>query len=524
MTRRFIFIVCTAVCLALIGLVFIQIYWINNALILKQENFSQNVHSALNSVVSRLEKMNMATRLKRRLNFRKQGIRYLKMRDSLNRNAKENDFRVNVFEEFSSDSSGVLTKKTQLKTYAKDSSGISGYSVDVSYDNTNPFIIQKLDSSDDRFRWFTRHSDIANDIFDELISISIYHDFNQKIDTSVLDSVLNTELRNNGIDARYDYAIFNAATKKMVGKADTENMQSLLNSSYKVNLTPENVFIQPHYLSVYFPNEKTYILKTMWFMLSGSAVLILVIIFAFYYTVSAILHQKKLSDIKNDFINNMTHELKTPISTISLACEVLNDHSFEKSEEKKKSYVSIIRDENQRLAVLVENVLQTAILDRGEFKLKIQEIDVHDVIRQALGNAQLMVEKREGQIITSLNAGQNIIRADRVHLVNIIYNLIDNAVKYSQERPVIKVNTSNHNHSICISVEDNGTGISRENLKKIFDRFYRVPAGNIHNVKGFGLGLSYVKAVAEKHGGTVDVESEVGKGSIFCVTLPIHQT
>jgi two-component system phosphate regulon sensor histidine kinase PhoR len=229
-----------------------------------------------------------------------------------------------------------------------------------------------------------------------------------------------------------------------------------------------------------------------------------------------------LSEIKNDFISNMTHEFKTPISTISLACEVLSDKSIEKSPERMNKYVKMIGDENKRLSLLVENILQTAILDKGQLKLKIQSIDIHNLIEQTITNIKLQVENKEGEISTDLKAANAVINGDRVHITNIVFNLIDNALKYSGDHPVIKISTRNDSEGVFISVEDNGIGISKENQKRIFDTMYRVPTGNIHNVKGFGLGLSYVKAVVEKHGGSINVESELGKGSTFTIYLPYH--
>jgi two-component system phosphate regulon sensor histidine kinase PhoR len=258
----------------------------------------------------------------------------------------------------------------------------------------------------------------------------------------------------------------------------------------------------------------------MWVLLLVSLAFMLTLIFSFYYTISTIFKQKKLSEIKNDFISNMTHEFKTPISTISLAVEVLNDKSVEKSQERISNYVKMIGDENKRLSLLVENILQTAILDKGEFKLKIQNIDIHTLIEQSIHNIKLQVENKDGEIYTDLNAVRAVIQADRIHLTNIIFNLIDNALKYSKEKPVIKITTSSDEEGVFISVQDNGIGISKENQKRIFDTMYRVPTGNIHNVKGFGLGLSYVKAVVEKHGGSIKVESELGKGSTFTLYLP----
>jgi two-component system phosphate regulon sensor histidine kinase PhoR len=292
---------------------------------------------------------------------------------------------------------------------------------------------------------------------------------------------------------------------------------------FKINLSPNNVFVTPQYLSVHFPNQKNYLLKTMWVMLSVSVIVIFILVFAFYFSIATISKQKKLSAIKNDFISNMTHEFKTPISTISLAAEMLSDQSIAKTPEKQERFVKMIREENKRLSILVESILQTSILDKGEFKLKPTNIDVHEIISQAIQNTQLLIDQRNGRITKQLLADNCIIYADKVHLTNIVFNLIDNAVKYTKEQPEIVISTKNTKNGIEISVKDNGIGISKDNQRKIFDKFYRVPTGNVHNVKGFGLGLSYVQAVVQKHNGTIHVESELGKGSIFIIEMPYKQ-
>jgi len=232
------------------------------------------------------------------------------------------------------------------------------------------------------------------------------------------------------------------------------------------------------------------------------------------------LKQKKLSQIKNDFISNMTHEFKTPISTISLASEMLSDASISQTPDKQHKYLKMIRDENKRLSVLVESILQTSILDKGEFKLKPSELDIHEIINIAINNTQLLIAQRQGSVHTFLKATNFKLMADKVHLTNIIFNLIDNAIKYTKQHPEIVVTTYNTAEGIMIEIKDNGIGISKENQRKIFDKFYRVPTGNVHNVKGFGLGLSYVLAVVLKHNGTISVDSDLGKGSIFKVHLP----
>ena len=233
-----------------------------------------------------------------------------------------------------------------------------------------------------------------------------------------------------------------------------------------------------------------------------------------------IVRQKKVAVIKNDFINNMTNELKTPISTISLACEVLNDKDIPKTEERTSHYVNVINSENKRLGTLVENVLQSAVLDKGDFKLKLQEINIHTIIENIAKQAKVRLDAVNGQLVLNSIAEHYIITADKVHITNMISNLIDNAIKYSPTSPEIIITTRNVNDGVVIDVKDHGIGISKENVNKIFDKLYRVPTGNVHDVKGFGLGLSYVKAIIDKHQGTIKVSSQLGKGSTFSIHLP----
>jgi two-component system phosphate regulon sensor histidine kinase PhoR len=255
-------------------------------------------------------------------------------------------------------------------------------------------------------------------------------------------------------------------------------------------------------------------------MLIISGGLMLFIVIAFAIVIIAMLRQKKLSDMKNDFINNMTHEFKTPISTVSLACEVLNDPDVPKSDDLLHSYIDIISQENKRLGVLAEKILQTAILEKGELKLGRDTIDTHEIIADVIRKISIQVEIRDGNISFYPLASDPMIVADKMHITNVINNLLDNANKYTPKKPLITVTTENVRKGIQISITDNGSGISKANQKKIFDKLYRVPTGDVHNVKGFGLGLSYVKFIVEKHHGEVSVESEPGKGSTFRIWLP----
>jgi two-component system phosphate regulon sensor histidine kinase PhoR len=244
-----------------------------------------------------------------------------------------------------------------------------------------------------------------------------------------------------------------------------------------------------------------------------------VIIF-FGYTLFIILKQKRLSEIQKDFINNMTHEFKTPISTIAVATEVLKDPAILNQPERLLNYSSIIEKENSRLKQQVERVLQVARLDKEDFGLKKEILDVHQIIQDAIKNTSMTLQEKQGRIVCDLSAIEREVPVDKLHLTNVIQNLIDNAIKYCKTIPEITIKTTNELKRLVIEVHDNGIGISAENQKRIFQKFFRVPTGNVHDVKGFGLGLSYVKTIVEVHGGNIKVESELGKGSVFRIYLP----
>jgi two-component system phosphate regulon sensor histidine kinase PhoR len=255
-------------------------------------------------------------------------------------------------------------------------------------------------------------------------------------------------------------------------------------------------------------------------MILISLLLIILILMLFVYIIKIIVWQNRLSEMKNNFINNMTHEIKTPISTISLACEALTDEAIKKNEILSNNYLKVINEENKRLGGIAEKILQSAILEDGDFTLNREKFELHKIIENVINNMSLQVEVKDGKIIKDFQAKRTWLNADKMHITNMISNLLDNANKYSPRRPVIKISTHNYQEGIKLTIEDNGIGISHENQKKIYDKLYRVPTGNIHNVKGFGLGLSYVKAIVEKHGGYVTVESEINKGSKFNIYLP----
>ncbi len=514
MNKNKLLVVVTLFCLALITLIAVQAYWLHNDFTAAGEVFRQNVNRALASTAQKLERLDTAYTSKR-IKRRKQIIKLpTTLLSSQSKNP--NVFKVFLSEELSSDSNGVSTNRLTTKEYSTDSLpfALNFFPFDLKSKST-------IDNIDKVKRDIVTVSPSGNDIFDETTSINFYKDYKQKVDTALLDSILKHELKVIGITAKYNYRLFlGQVNRSKLDDLEQDIETDSLGTIHRISLSPSNVFVQPEFLEINFPNQSRAVFKTMWALLVVSILVIGMLVFSFYYTIASNFKQKKLSEIKNDFISNMTHEFKTPISTISLASEMLSDQSISQTPEKQQRYLKMIRDENKRLSVLVESILQTSILDRGEFKLKPVEVDVHDIINTAINNTALIISQRNGKIETHLTAKQFKLQADKVHLTNIIFNLIDNAIKYTKEAPLISIKTRNTDEVIIISVKDNGIGISKENQRKIFDKFYRVPTGNVHNVKGFGLGLSYVQVVVEKHGGTISVSSELGKGSAFELRLP----
>jgi two-component system, OmpR family, phosphate regulon sensor histidine kinase PhoR len=280
-------------------------------------------------------------------------------------------------------------------------------------------------------------------------------------------------------------------------------------------------FSKEEYLVVLVPHQRTIILKEITWFIIGAILFTLIISTAFFLTIRTLLRQKKLSEIKSDFINNMTHEFKTPLATISLAVDALKNEKVIADKEKSNYFTGIIKEENKRMNKQVETILQAALLDKQEVQLNLKKVSAHELINRALSNISLPVEEKGGKLSAHLEAPRDIIMADEVHFTNFVNNLLDNAVKYSSETPGITLSTSNSGNMLRIKIEDNGIGMNKETLNRIFEKFYRAHTGNIHNVKGFGLGLSYVKTMVEAHGGTIKAESVLGKGSSFTITMPL---
>ncbi|MDH4459797.1 MAG: HAMP domain-containing sensor histidine kinase [Flectobacillus sp.] len=383
----------------------------------------------------------------------------------------------------------------------------------------------KLMATSAEFERAKNKTELAKEVFNDFLfqKRSLY----DRINYVILDSLLRHEISMKGINLPFEYGVSTQDEPRYLHFASSLSYKEkgLKNDkdTYTVNLFPNDFTNTGNYLRVYFPNQDQYVIRNMWVMYASSLLLILVMLGCFYVAVSTIVKQKQLADVKNDFINNMTHEFKTPISTISLATQMLQDKDVAANTIMFSRYLNIIKDENKRLGSQVEKVLQTAQMERGDLQLKIGEVNVHEVIEQVLENISPQIEQKEGLIDLDLQALDPVILADEVHLTNIIFNLLDNANKYSPERPWITISTKNVDNGLSFTISDKGIGMSKDSLKNIFDKFYRVPTGNVHDVKGFGLGLSYVKTIVEKHHAKINVQSTLGEGSSFEVILPKKQ-
>ncbi|MCB0477726.1 MAG: HAMP domain-containing histidine kinase [Crocinitomicaceae bacterium] len=349
-------------------------------------------------------------------------------------------------------------------------------------------------------------------------------EINDTLHPYFLESLLIREFDRQGIKEKFIYGIYDCFTDSIVFgnevkiESDTVIAKSFDVSDHKINWDKDG-----HYFGVIFPDLQNTTLSeipadiTPWIYLS---IIVVILIGFFGFSLHIILKQKRLSEIKNDFINNMTHELKTPISTISLSSETLLNEEMINDKERVLRYAGIIYKENKRLEKQVERVLNITKLEKNQIKLSKEDFDLHEFIEEAKENFETNQLKENGQFIIDLKATNSILYVDPVHVGNVIYNLIDNGIKYSSTPCKIMVSTKDFKDGVMVEIEDNGIGMKKENLKYIFEKFYRVPTGNVHNVKGFGLGLYYVKRIIEEHGGTIHVKSTPGKGSKFYFYLP----
>ncbi|MBK9292164.1 MAG: HAMP domain-containing histidine kinase [Bacteroidetes bacterium] len=474
MNRKLIVFIIVSMTVALLGMLGIQLYLVGEAVKVKEATFVRDVNQVMQQVVMRLEKEELKRQYEHHMSVMSRRSGIMSAYDSISKSMMEELQRPMTAEEYSNFMRRVLIAQEMLQDM------MLGYSEEKGGRSAEPVRI---------------------------------------------DSLVKAELRRSGIDTEYELGIYSPTRNALLFQKTGRYPQKLLEEAFAFDMYPTITPSQyADKLLIFFPHEKRFIIGQLSDLFVLSGIFVVIIILAFAATIFTIFRQKQLSEMKNDFVNNMTHEFKTPISTIALACEALRDNDIQKSEALYNVYINMIDEENKRLGAMAEQVLQSAVMEKGELTLRKDRVDLHEVLRQAVASKQLMAKSRNGHIFMELKADNAEVLGDRVHLTNVMLNLLDNALKYTEEAPQVVVRSRNIPNAVEISVQDNGIGISKSNQKRIFEKLYRVPTGNVHNVKGFGLGLSYVKAVAEKLGGMVGVNSELKRGSTFYIRLPLFHS
>ena len=361
---------------------------------------------------------------------------------------------------------------------------------------------------------------LMNEVILKLLYRASSDPIEERINFYDLDKFIRMELINSGLNVPYGFQVIDYNNKVVYSSPGFSTKEE--KSIYAQILFPNDPPSKLNLLKVYFPTKRDFVYSEVSFF-APSLIFTLILLITFIFTIVSLYRQKRLSEMKNDFINNMTHELKTPVSTISLASQMLKDEAITKSPEVFKHVAGVINDETKRLSFQVEKVLQMSLFDKQKATLKIKEVDVNDIIVNVANTHILKVEKFGGELDIDLQADHTMVSIDEMHFTNVLFNLLDNALKYKREEvpPVLMIRTRNEGNKVIISVEDNGIGIKKEDVRKIFDRFYRVSTGNLHDVKGFGLGLAYVKKIVTDLNGTIRAESELGKGTKFIISLPV---
>jgi two-component system phosphate regulon sensor histidine kinase PhoR len=522
MNRKVIVTLIVFMVLVMTSLILVQTNSLTKAFEIREEQFDQTVSRALKRVIDRLENDETLRLLTGTApSSKKQGGFFPNIVGS-NDNLGRNQADINISFRFSQRSSSSVYSGEGFIQYSENLSiegtergrpGDFPSAFDIVHDQEN-YIQQQYDQrmkdQADYFR-ISQNQYILSQL-----------PLNERVSQQRLEHALRTELRNNNIDLDFKYAVKSYPHGKEQFIFGSKNYSPENRKEYFDVLFPRDLVPKGDYLRLYFPKRDTYLLKETGIMVIPTIILTALLIAIFTYTIMIILKQKKLSMIKNDFINNMTHELKTPISTISLASQMLHDNSISNSPKVTEHISSIILQESKRLSFQVEKVLQMAVFNEGRLKLRFKEFHFHELIRNVIHNFELRVKSKEGKLDAELLAENDLIKGDEVHLTNVIFNLFDNAVKYSREKPEILIKTENKNGDLLISVKDNGIGIAKEHLDQIFERFFRVPTGNVHDVKGFGLGLSYVKKIVESHQGKIKAESVLNKGTKFVIYFPLN--
>jgi len=509
MNKRNFTIIIALLILSLVSILFVQFNWISDLNRLNEDRFKQDVQHVLYMINERLEEKEI-------INLTKDNLEAtLKIRRSNDRGGIE--LIESTFNKETIDSSKFISSKNSfqfdIESGDRDDTDInSNINASIQIEDMEDLTLDTAIQS--QINKILDRSEMIQIILNKLLTNdrTITSDF----DINFLNKMIMVNLSQMNLDLDYDFLIYNNEENK-IELSSAENPE-ILKSEFKINLFQNDLMDSNLDLYLYFPNQRQYIQESNFFNIIISGVFLVVIGLCFYYVILKVFDLKKLSETKNEFIDNMTHELKTPISTISLACEALLDKEIT-NKDSKENYVKIINDENRRLGGQVEKVLSIAKTEKKNYEIDFDKLDIHKIINDSIKINQFKIEKREGKILQNLKAENSVVSGNYDHLLNVFNNLIENANKYSLDIPHIEISTENKNDKLFVIVSDRGIGIRKSNLDKIFDKFYREPQGNIHNVKGFGLGLSYVRNIVVKHNATIKVESQLNKGTKFEISF-----
>lgn len=519
---------------SIIGIIWVQIRWINKAVGIRNENFDFYVTASIREAAEALE-------------------------SSWRMNSFFDDFMFSSSQEV--DTSANITGYLSMNSYSAGSDGTVRIQITNQSFTQNPgeepvitvhdtiyttdsssVIIATPDkpgqvvildrggesgsqgnyvSQEELVRWANRRSNEIRTMSDQMIAELFQKEKAVRISKEEVQYALNRAFMFSPVQPSYEFAIIRDG-KVEDGNFKKAGRNEFLRSKYRIALFQDNIVRPDLVLSVVFPGRTTYVLGSMAWMLAGSLLFSLIILATFALSLFFIIRQKKISEMKSDFINNMTHEFKTPIATISLAADTITNPRVIGDEKSVRHFISMIKKENSRMDKKVETILQLASLDRKEIHFRFENLSLHEVINHAVETNDIIIRQRNGTVTLNLDAREHVIRGDSEHVYNLVNNLLDNAIKYSPESPEITVETRNIDDGVLMSVSDKGIGMTKSVQSKIFERFYRQASGKVHDVKGFGVGLNYVKAIVEAHKGTITVTSEPGKGSRFDVYLPFN--
>lgn len=514
MKKSTIWILGVVMGLSFLSLLYLQVSYIEEMVKMRRSQFEENVNRSLGKAVHNLELVETKKYLEKDVAAQERAALLSRQYQEKN-DAGENVVEHHQYTITAPDGSTYST--FELKTIMNRPSNVP--KVVISTGRTIPQTSRALQEILKERYVYQRA------LLDEVVYNILYtasdKPLKERVNFKQLDHFLKTELFNNGIDIPYHFSVTDRDGKEVYRCSDYVHDDEKIYSRLLFEKDPP---AKMGFVNIFFPTLDNYIFSSVKFMIP-SIIFTVVLLITFIFTIYIIFCQKRLTEIKNDFINNMTHEFKTPISTISLAAQMLNDPAVGKSPVMFKHISGVINDETKRLRFQVEKVLQMSMFERQSVTLKKKEIDAHELINGVVNTFRLKVEKNNGTLEAELNAQDPVIFVDEMHFTNVVFNLLDNAVKYkSPDRDIaLKIRTWNENGKLCISVEDNGLGIKKENLKKIFDKFYRVHTGNLHDVKGFGLGLAYVKKIIADHKGSIRAESELNVGTKFIITIPLFK-